>query len=282
MTHSNPPKEDKMTAAEKTERQFPRTTEEALRKHAVRREAFANAFADFESSDAPLGDNPERNVLLRNREKAEKQLKTAADALRRKGFTLRTDDADPVPPDPDAAPVTPEPAPEKAKPKKPSFADTLPAREKAAQKAGPNVAAILLSTNPVKLAAVEEAIAADLVEADTEPTRDAILYIGQPVFTSPGLVTGVERPPLQQMPAPRWAGKATIARIVRRVKDAAPQPDHTNATNGPDEPENPADHEYQADVAETAVNDAEGDLDRELTDAEAMEVEAEAAKTVAA
>jgi hypothetical protein len=157
--------------------------------------------------------------------------------------------------------VTAPEKPKKAKPKKPSFATTLPAREKAAQQCGEHVAAILRGAEPVKLAAVEAAIAADLVASGRfDPDRDTVIRVGQPIFTSPGLVTGVETPPKQQLPNPRWAGKATIARIVRTVQEAAPAKD----------------------PVETAIADTRDHLGREPTDEEAMEVEAAVAQNEAA
>jgi hypothetical protein len=251
-------KEDAMTAAT-VEKKFGRTVEQALAKYTVRAKAFANVVAAMKDSDAEAG-SPEFNSLAAERVKAERYLKTATQSLTKKGWTFESFGSDPIPPE--AKPEEPKsdkPA-KAAKPKRPSFASTLPAREKLAAKCGPNVAALLLSIDPVKLTHAEAAIAADLMAAETEPTRDAIIYVGQPMFLSHGLILGVSSPAKQQLPNPRWAGKQTIVRIARQVKDAAPKKDGVD----------------------TAIADVEGDQGRPLTDSEAMEVAADVAKTEAA
>ena len=248
-----------MTAAT-VENKFGRTVEQALAKYTVRAKAFANVVAAMKDSDAEAG-SPEFNSLAAERAKAERYLKTATQSLTKKGWTFESFGSDPIPPD--AKPEEPKsdkPA-KAAKPKKATFASTLPVREALAKKAGDNVAALLRSTDPVKLMHADAAIAADLIASGSiDPDRKAIIAVGQPMFLSHGLILGVSSPAKQQLPDPRWAGKQTLARIARQVKDAAPK----------------------MTVEETGVADAEGDLDRKLTDEEAMEVEREALKTVAA
>jgi hypothetical protein len=244
---------------QQVDRSFPKTTEAALAKYVVRQKAFHNVVATMKDSDAEAG-SPEFNSLAAERAKAERYLKTATQSLTKKGWTFESFGSDPIPPD--AKPEEPKsdkPA-KAAKPKKATFQSTAPAREKLAAKAGPNVAALLRSTDPRKLKDVEEAIALDLVVSGAvDPTRKQIIAVGRPIFASHGLIQGVSGPAKQAGDAPRWAGAATVARIQRQVKAAAPM----------------------MDAVDTAVADTEAHVGRELTDEEGLKVEAEASKAVA-
>jgi hypothetical protein len=245
--------------ARNVERTWPKTTAQALAKYTVRQKAFANVNAALKDTQSEPGEAA-YNALCAEKAKAERYLTTATKSLQKKGFTFAEYGGDPIPP----AETPEEPKADKPKkataPKRPTFASTLPAREKLAAKAGPNVAALLRSTDPRKLKDAEEAIALDLIASGAiDPTRKQIIAVGRPIFASHGLIQGVSGPAKQAGDAPRWAGAATVARIQRQVKDAAPK----------------------MTLAETAVADAEGDLDRKLTDEEATEVEREAEKAVA-
>ena len=75
--------------ARSVDKRWPKTTEEALAKFNLRRDTFREKFEDVETLEAPA-DSPEYNVAIAARENAIKHLHTAAEALRKKGFTPGT------------------------------------------------------------------------------------------------------------------------------------------------------------------------------------------------
>jgi hypothetical protein len=253
------PKEGTMTTTA-TPRNISKTEARELTTRAKYLENWRDAYADFETSDAKL-DSPESNQLAAKRDKAVRMLERVTEKLVKRGYSTTSGhfDGELIPPTEEPEPEAATPAkPKKATPKKATFASTAAAREKAATKVGENVARVLRSDSPVRLPVVEEAIALDLIEAGTfDPIRKQIIAVGQPMFLSHGLILGVSSPAKQQMPNPRWAGKQTIGRIARQVKDAAPRKD----------------------AVDTAIADPECDQGRPLTDSEAMEVEREVAKS---
>jgi hypothetical protein len=95
------------------------------------------------------------------------------------------------------------------------------ARAKLAEKAGPAVAAILLSGKPVKQAQAVEAVVSDLQAAGaTKLDKAAIVRLAKPLFDT-GLVAGYGT----TWGDGRWAGKSTVERAAKLLAERQPQRD---------------------------------------------------------
>jgi hypothetical protein len=92
------------------------------------------------------------------------------------------------------------------------------ARDKAAQKATPQIAAILRGGENVKLADLVEAVASDLAATGDEIDNGLIVQTGDPVVAHDLLAAYSS----QRWDKGRWLGKATANRVKARVAKMRP------------------------------------------------------------